>query len=477
MFARAISRRRLLQVLSVSTIAGALAACGATATPQVAQEQTTSVAEVATATTAAPQTAAAGITGTVVVETRASENLVRWFNQNLEWLKAKQPGIQLEIRETPGAEYRQKMTVGLAAGTLGDLVWSVPGLDYEEYVGSGGLQDITPLIERDNFDLTQLYAVAYQAAQVSGKMYGLPTLTQPCQSVIALNLDLFEKGGATIPDLDTDTATILPLAQQLTLDKSGKTAADADFNAEQVTQFGLDAAGSWYAHAVYWANVIFSFGGQLLNSEGTKTTLQEAPAVDAMQWLADLRLKLRVCPSVAQIVQSTTAMFTNGQIAMLPIEPGAQATISQITDFKYAGAPVMKGPAGRITTAYSDVYCVTKSASSHLDAVWEYLKQLTSHESGILNAELFYPGARPDVWEDPSLQDNPKTPFHKIFAASFANTVPPFRAANLRQLQFLDMLTQNASLIWTGEASVQEGLTLMTQRADQVLAEPPLAAG
>jgi hypothetical protein len=194
-----------------------------------------------------------------------------------------------------------------------------------------------------------------------------------------------------------------------------------------------------------------------------------------MQWLADLRQTLHVSPAPGQIVESPEAMFVNGQIAMLPIHYGAQSLIVQIEDFAYAAAPVMQGPVSRTTTAFADYYCMSHATQAP-EAVFAYLKECASTRSGMLNAEIFYPGARPDVWEDPSLNEKESTPFHALFAAQFPNTLPPAKAANFRQLQLLDMLTSNTGLIWEGSMGVEEALQVTTERVDEVLALPPLEA-
>lgn len=410
---------------------------------------------------------------TVVVESRTGESQEAWFNQINEWFAEENSDIAVEMRYTPYSEYRQKMTIGLAGGTVGDIIWTVAGIDYEEYVGKGILHDISDLIASDNYDLGQFYASAIATGTMAGKLYGLPAILHPNFAVIALNQDLFEKAGLPLLDDTADTSTILPIAQKLTVDNAGRTADDPAFDPEQTVQFGLDAGGAWYGHAVYWWDIISSFGGTTLNEEGTKTTLLEPEAVAAMQWLADLRQTLHVSPAAGQIVQSPEAMFVNGQIAMLPIHYGAQATIVQIENFAYAAAPVMRGPASRTTTAFADYYCMAGSTQVP-EAAFAYLKELASQRAGLLNAELFYPGARPDVWEDPSLSEKESTPFHDLFAAQFVDTIAPAKAANFRQLQFLDMLTSNTGLIWEGTMGVEEALQVTSERVDEVLALPPV---
>jgi ABC-type glycerol-3-phosphate transport system substrate-binding protein len=412
---------------------------------------------------------------TVVVESRTGESQEAWFNQITQWFAEENPDIQVEMRYTPYGEYRQKMTIGLAGGTVGDIIWTVAGIDYEEYVGKGILHDISDLVTSDNYDLGQFYPSAIATGTVAGKLYGLPVILHPNFAVIVLNQDLFEKAGLPLLDETADTSTILSIAQKLTLDSDGRPADDPAFDPQKATQFGLDAGSAWYSHAVYWWDIISSFGGTTINAEGTKTTIQEPEAVAAIQWLADLRQSLHVSPAPGQIVQSPEAMFVNGQIAMLPIQYGAQATIVQVENFAYAAAPVMRGPVSRTTTAFADYYCMAGLTKAP-EATFAYLKEMASKRAGLLNAELFFPGARPDVWEDTSLSQKESSPFHALFAAQFVDTVAPAKAANFRQLQFLDMLTSNTGLIWEGTMAVEEALQVTSERVDEVLALPAIEA-
>jgi multiple sugar transport system substrate-binding protein len=454
---RHLSRRNFLKgTLAVSSV-GLLAACIA---PQAG-------------TSGGTEQGGSSEQPTVVVESRTGESQEAWFNQINDWFAEENPDIAIEMRYTPYSEYRQKMTIGLAGGTVGDIIWTVAGIDYEEYVGKGILHDITDLVASDNYDLGQFYPSAIATGTMAEKIYGLPVILHPNFAVIALNQDLFEKAGLPLLDDTADTSTILPIAQKLTIDSAGRPADDPAFDPEQTVQFGLDAGGAWYGHAVYWWDIISSFGGTTLNEEGTKTTLLEPEAIAAMQWLADLRHALHVSPAPGQIVQSPEAMFVNGQIAMLPIHYGAQATIVQIENFAYAAAPVMRGPVSRTTTAFADYYCMAGLTQAP-EASFAYLKELASKRAGLLNAELFFPGARPDVWEDPSLSEKESTPFHDLYAAQFVDTIAPAKAANFRQLQFLDMLTSNTGLIWEGTMGVEEALQVTSERVDEVLALPPV---
>ena len=103
----------------------------------------------------------------------------------------------------PGAEYPQKLQTLAAGGTIGDVLQSFTSDDmFHQFFVSGILAPVDDYIKRDKIDLAQWYKYSMEACVVEGKTGGLPFKSHPSRVGLFYNIDVFEKAGMKVPDLD-----------------------------------------------------------------------------------------------------------------------------------------------------------------------------------------------------------------------------------------------------------------------------------
>ena len=163
-----LSRRQFLQTASVASAAGLLAACAPAATP-------------APAATKAPEPTAAPakveeIKLTLLSPDRELENQVHQMTMDAFNAAMKDQGKPYSMSLVKGAatdnDYRTKMTVDAAAGTLPDII-GVYSDDLAAFVAANYLLDLKPYLETWP-DWQNIYDVLKPFAYVDGKMIGIP---------------------------------------------------------------------------------------------------------------------------------------------------------------------------------------------------------------------------------------------------------------------------------------------------------------
>jgi len=130
-----------------------------------------------------------------------------------------------------------------------------------------------------------------------------------------ISKDAFKKAG-----LDADTVEVptnyegwVDLFQKLTLDANGNNAQSADFDPENVVQWGY-AVGEW--PRVNFLAALVQNGGSFASEDGKTITVNSEAGVTALQQAVDLVYKYHVSPQEAGF--DTWQNFGAGNLAILP---------------------------------------------------------------------------------------------------------------------------------------------------------------
>jgi len=144
--------------------------------------------------------------------------------------------------------------------------------------------------------------------------------------VLALwfNRDMFDKAGVDYPPVTLDTAwtwdEFIEVAKQLTFDANGNTPNDADFDKNNIRQYGA-YVNQWTWQLEVWA---LSNGGKWFSEDGSAIIFDDA-AIEAMQRVVDLHLVHNVAPFIPaktdtgfadSMEKGNVAMTTEGQWAV-----------------------------------------------------------------------------------------------------------------------------------------------------------------
>ena len=126
------------------------------------------------------------------VRSNATEQ--KWENETIIPNFEKQfPNIKVNLTVVQEVDFDTTMQTMIAAGKPPDI-WSHWGPSgFMDYVKRGLVADLTPFIQKDNYDLTEFQPTALNAYTLNGKVMGLPMLTTG--SFIFYNKDLFDKAG------------------------------------------------------------------------------------------------------------------------------------------------------------------------------------------------------------------------------------------------------------------------------------------
>jgi multiple sugar transport system substrate-binding protein len=271
-------------------------------------------------------------TGPIVTPPPSGPTTVRWFvglgsgtqpNQ-IEAQKTfvaaynkSQTNIVLKLEIVPNTSAYDVLKTQIAAGNPPDIIGPV-GVR-----GRNGFEnlfaDMTPMVAKNNFDLTQFDPALVSFFKEGSAQVGIPYLVYP--AFMFYNKDLFAKAG--LEDLPTtagaqymgapwDWAAVKKIGQQLTLDKNNKKPTDAGFDANAIVQFGIDF--QWWDGR----RMASAFGGGSFITADGKAQIPDVWK-QAWTWYYDAMWKDHFAPtgkyiSSTQLNAGTT--ISSGKIAM-----------------------------------------------------------------------------------------------------------------------------------------------------------------
>lgn len=339
-------------------------------------------------------------TGTDPDQIGAQEALAAEFN-------AEHDTIEIEFMIVPNDESTTRLVAMMSGG------------ESPELVGPGGVdvaaayfdmwEDITPLIEAENFDTSDFYGAAVELYDYPEKMVGLPLGMFP--SFIFYNKDLFDAAGVDYPPADYDDTSwdldaLREMAMELTLDGNGNNANSADFDPTNVVQWGFDdswtdlrGAMTMFDPAGKGRPMSDDFKTAAVNSDEYKYGLAWLnQAIWDDYFIADYTGQEAFYANAGDPFGSElTAMFYSHTWFM------PEGLVDLPFDYDFAVVPFnQKGT--RIARTHADTFYIPKN-SNHKEASWEVLKWLTSKEH-IIDVCLIYGclPARTSVQEDYTTQ-------------------------------------------------------------------------
>lgn len=310
------------------------------------------------------------------------EKVADAYQPSIDAFMAANPGITVQLNVVPWSEYFTTLRADVAAGSGDDVFW-LNGSYYQDYADNALILPIDEALGADA-------AAAWNPAVVEqytkdGHLWGVPQITDG-GSALYVNVDALAAAGVTEAELqglvwnpsDPASDTLLPLLQRLTLDSSGRNAADPAFDPNSVTQYAINAAQELQNIEL---NFIGSNGGSYQGADGA-LTFTDPKTVEAYQYLVDLINEYRVAPPASstndngdynrdQFLQGNMALFLSGTYNLANVRDGAS--------FEWGLTEMPAGPAGQVTTS-PGVIAAGNAASAHPEAVTALLRWLGSAE-------------------------------------------------------------------------------------------------
>ena len=461
---RHLNRRELLRGIGVAGLAGAAtlwAACGAqppAAQPTAAPKTDSGAAKPAEAATTAPAAAAPkpAASGPVTVVIHFSEagryaEFVTKFTQDV--VKPQMPTVNIEVQGSPGhEEHFTKILALQASNRLGDLSYAYPAQGWlGTFSAKGMFADHEDLAKKDNFDLKQYFDGGIAFSRVDGVLRSLPWHAHAEHWTWFLNLDAFADAGAKPPPQEpgvewviTDELTFGPALTKRVGDK--------------VERWGVSPKTDYLGLMA----IIRAFGGDIIGDDGKQIRLGEKPSRAAIQWIYDRIYKHKYTPTAAQMEGNDQQMFIGGKLAILygPGSIGPVMAKSIGGKFKMGVAPGPKGPApdGKLAAGVGPNTMGLTTASKNPDVAWQVLKHHTGKEAGVQKVVFGAgaPGGRPDVYDDPRLQEN--FPGYKVLKYQLGIGWPENLPWNLRGREMTNAVQQVLGDVWLDKVKVDEGI-------------------
>jgi multiple sugar transport system substrate-binding protein len=227
------------------------------------------------------------------------ENLVKkWNDEN--------PNIQVKSQAVPWGTTYQQLPSLTAAGRAPDVVaYTEEVVGY--YMASNAITPITSAMLRTyKIDSKRYYKALWDAGVYKGKVYGVPI--NNALMVMFYNKDLLAKSGAKVPK---NRAEYLETAKACTIDRAGKKPGQDGFDAKALATWGAGVPTPWMGGTLAYG-VLRGNGGDIVDKK-FDATFNSPEAVEAVQFLVDLRLKSGTGPSDATEGSEITA-FRQGKV-------------------------------------------------------------------------------------------------------------------------------------------------------------------
>lgn len=265
-----------------------------------------------------------------------NEKLV--FDAMIKKYEEKFTNVKVLYQIASPAEYDTKLNTMIAAKTEPDLFFFKPE-NLMAWADAGKIADLTGFIEKTTlFQESNVWKQAidryrYDGENVgTGSIWALPKDVGPWSMVI--NLDLFEKCGVTPPTPDKAWTwdELIANAKKMTYDDNGRKI------------YGL---GYFMLECAVWSN-----GADFIDSTHRKVTVDTPEFVEAMQWVADLRLKQGIMPSNQEEASlGSYVRFINGGAAIFAMGPWDQAAFWKLP-FKWDIMPWPTSPRTGLTRTF-----------------------------------------------------------------------------------------------------------------------------
>lgn len=344
-----LSRRGILAAGSGGALAGLLTAC------------------------AGPGAASSGgqTSGPVTIQYlgRGSASEEEIYRTLIKDFQDRTPNVRVDVNwaGTGGVDLiAEKITALLAGGTPPDTFW-VHSASTVDFASQKILVDLTPYTKEKGFDLNAFYKGPVEDFRWENQLLALPRETSSL--VMFYNKQLFAENGVREFTPETTWAEWLEGAKRLTREgPAGKI-------------YGTFASGgNFNLFQMIWQN-----GGELMNKERTQALFDQPPALEAAQFVVDMRLKHEVSPRPSEFGQLTQGQFMiAGRMATNTTNQSFALDLQKANAFQWDAVAPPRNKQKAYAQA-SSAHGITR-ASKQPKAGWELVKWLGGEEASKLYA-------------------------------------------------------------------------------------------
>lgn len=305
----------------------------------------------------------------------AQEEVVERFNES-------QDEIELVLEIVDNEQAYGVLNTQLAAGDGPDIVGPVGIRGRDGFPGAW--LDLQPLVDSTGYDLSVFDPELVKFYEVEGEgLLGLPFGVFP--QFMYYNLDLFDEAGLNYPpaaygepyvwadgtEAEWNIDTVRELAKLLTVDSAGNDATSADFNRDDIVQFGF--ANQW----TDLRGLATLFGpGNLVDEDGTATIPDHWR--DALKWYQTLAWEDGTYPFAdygGADFMGAGNWFNSGNLALDAVHLWYATCCVGELEAAWNVAPMPSANGQTTAKLHADTFAITK-ASEHPEEAFTVLQYL-----------------------------------------------------------------------------------------------------
>jgi len=307
------------------------------------------------------------------------------LNEIATAFKAIRPNVSVDFVSIPFGDYSSKVPVQLAGGTPPDAGWLPESLS-ASWRDAGVLADLGPALQAEEYDFADFSPAALRLWQTGDVVNGIPFSNSP--AFIAFNRDLFEAAGVETPaDLLADGSWTWDNLARISRELTANSPAGTYGYAYQDLYKNLHWAGL--------SPVLWAYGGDAWNADGTECLLSTPESVQAVQLIHDM-----IFVDQSMVPPGSDAVFASGKVGMAI---NILSSLGQLKDvpFQWDVVPLPSGPAGN-TPYIGQAAIVVFEKSQHKDVAADFVAYMTNQDN-VAKFAQFFPPARISVLESGAL--------------------------------------------------------------------------
>jgi multiple sugar transport system substrate-binding protein len=275
------------------------------------------------------------------------------------------PKVQIEIEKGPEttAEYGAKLLATLAAGTTPDVMYTHPNF-FSSIAALNVLADVEKLAARSKFDLKGVVPELLNSVRWQSTLLALPF--SGVSNLVVYNAGQFEKRGVPLPPEQAKRARWTWDGFRDTLRRLTLRTPD------EPPQAGMPQHFSGMQYISQW---VFGAGGQVWSPDLKRCLLDAKPAVDGLEYLAQLHHKdlVAIQPDERdQFGGNAQEGFPTGRVGLRFRATTETVFYKEMAEqgAKLGVAPVPQGPAGVTPRGAANSYGIWRE-SKVVDAAWQ----------------------------------------------------------------------------------------------------------
>lgn len=353
-------------------------------------------------------------------------------------------------------DFPAKLKTMIAADTWPDIAHQHLSV-VQDFSQSGALTELKPYMNRDKITEKDFIPALVTEFTWKGKLMAIPK--DSAAFGLYYNMDMFDKAGIKYPDENWTWDQFAEISRRLTKPEANQFA---------ITFVKPDPTSENYEA------MLKSFGGGWYNEDRSKSTIDVAGSVDALQFFADLEFKHRVTPTAHKFAFTGDA-WRGGVVAMTF---GHHSTAffhkTEKREFKFDVVPIPKGRGGNFVAVGASGYALPAKAK-YKDQGWELLKFLTSKEvqSKVASGHRWGP-SRPDSIDNLAWEDNIPAHFRDVHVEPLKGKgkvpVLPY-VFPMGQLDIIQVYNEEiGGKLWSGTGTAKEATGAAKPKIDAILA-------